>query len=43
MIKLSEITASKLQIEETRDSLLQASELNWNYVVMNFIAATLAT
>ncbi len=43
MIKLPEIAASKLQVEETRDSLLQASEFNWNYVVMNCIAATLAT
>jgi uncharacterized hydrophobic protein (TIGR00271 family) len=35
--------ASKLEIEEARDSLLSASEFSWNYVVMNILAAILAT
>jgi uncharacterized hydrophobic protein (TIGR00271 family) len=35
--------ASMVEIEETRDSLLSASEFTWDYVVMNVLAAILAT
>ncbi len=35
--------ASEVEIEEARDSLLSASEFSWDYVVMNGLAATLAT
>jgi uncharacterized hydrophobic protein (TIGR00271 family) len=35
--------ASTSEISETRDFLLSASVFSWDYVVMNFLAATLAT
>lgn len=43
MMKLPATVASKSEIEEARVSLLEASAFNWNYGVMNFLAATLAT
>ena len=35
--------ASKVEIEETRESLLSASAFSWDFVIMNFLGATLAT
>jgi uncharacterized hydrophobic protein (TIGR00271 family) len=35
--------ASKIEIEQTRESLLSASVFSWDYIVMNSLAATLAT
>jgi hypothetical protein len=35
--------ASKVEIEEARESLLSASEFSWDYVVMNGLAASIAT
>ena len=35
--------ASEAEIEEARVSLLSASAFSWDYIIMNFLAATLAT
>ena len=42
-MKMLKTAASETEISETRESLLSASVFSWDFVVMNCLAATLAT